>query len=279
MKKNRKNFLYGKTVVITGASGGLGFSIAKYLINEYNCEIIGIARNEQKILNAIDTLGENKTHFSYKIFDVSVYQNWLNFVDYLNNQNIKIDVLINNAGFMLPFEKFELNTDGEIESIIKTNFSAVVYSTKALIPLLKQSKNPAIVNVSSAAGLCPVVGQSMYCATKHAVRGFTETLQQEYKKTIYIGGVYPGFIKTDIMSNIELNNKDKKLVEKLMMPLQKATKKIVKRISKKKKKTVIGLDGGYMNFCGRYFPKSTTAIITKVLSSAKLEMFKDLTDK
>lgn len=278
MKRKNKNFLHNKTVIITGASGGLGFSIAKYLIEKYNCKIIGIARNEQKILKAINTLGEYKSQFIYKIFDVSVYENWVSFVKYLNDEAIIPDVLINNAGFMLPFEKFELNDDIEIEKIIHTNFSAVIYSTKALIPLIKKSKTPAIINISSAAGLCPVAGQAMYCATKHAVRGFTETIQQEYNKKIYIGGVYPGFIKTDIMNNVNLSNKDKKIVEKLMMPLDKATKKIVKRITKKKKKTVIGFDGGYMNLFGRFFPKTTPTIITKVLKASKLEMFKNLTD-
>ena len=80
------------------------------------------------------------------------------------------------------------------------------------------------------------------------------------------------------MSGVNLNSKDKKLVEKIMMPLDKATKKIVKNISKKRKKTVIGFDGGYMNFFGRLFPKATPSTITNVLKASKLDMFKDITD-
>ena len=132
--------------------------------------------------------------------------------------------------------------------------------------------------MASAAGLCAVVGQSMYCATKFGVKGFTETIQQEYKKQIYIGGVYPGFIKTDILNRQNNKNKDNKLINKLMMPVNKASSKIIKGISKRKKRIVIGFDGRSMSFFGRLFPKLTPSIITSVLKSSKLDLFEDVFD-
>ncbi|MBQ7236282.1 MAG: SDR family NAD(P)-dependent oxidoreductase [Clostridia bacterium] len=271
-----KSWLYNKTVLITGASGGIGFSVAKLLIEKYDCKIIGIARNESKMLKAIETLGEKKKNFSYHLFDVSVKENWQKFYNYLTDNKIMIDLLFNNAGFMLPFAKFEKYSESEINEIIKTNFIANLTSINTLLPIIKQSKTPAIVNVCSAAGLCAVVGQSMYCATKFAMRGFTETLQQEYKRQIYIGGVYPGFIRTDILNRQSDDAKNNKLINKLMMPLDKATKKIVKGISKKKKRIVMGFDGCSMSFFGRLFPKMTPNIITGVLKSSKLEMFNEV---
>ena len=271
-----KSWLYNKTVLITGASGGIGFSVAKLLIEKYDCKIIGIARNESKMLKAIETLGEKKKNFSYHLFDVSVKENWQKFYNYLTDNKIMIDLLFNNAGFMLPFAKFEKYSESEINEIIKTNFIANLTSINTLLPIIKQSKTPAIVNVCSAAGLCAVVGQSMYCATKFAMRGFTETLQQEYKRQIYIGGVYPGFIRTDILNRQSDDAKNNKLINKLMMPLDKATKKIVKGISKKKKRIVKGFDGCSMSFFGRLFPKMTPNIITGVLKSSKLEMFNEV---
>ena len=271
-----KSWLYNKTVLITGASGGIGFSVAKLLIEKYDCKIIGIARNESKMLKAIETLGEKKNNFSYHLFDVSVKENWQKFYNYLTDNKIMIDLLFNNAGFMLPFAKFEKYSESEINEIIKTNFIANLTSINTLLPIIKQSKTPAIVNVCSAAGLCAVVGQSMYCATKFAMRGFTETLQQEYKRQIYIGGVYPGFIRTDILNRQSDDAKNNKLINKLMMPLDKATKKIVKGISKKKKRIVMGFDGCSMSFFGRLFPKMTPNIITGVLKSSKLEMFNEV---
>ena len=272
----KKNWLYNKTVLITGASGGIGFSVAKLLIEKYNCSIIGIARNEQKMLTAIESLGDKKANFIYKLFDVSVKENWQDFYEYLIKNNVKIDVLFNNAGFMLPFAKFEKYTEQEIDEIIKTNFIANLVSIKTLLPIIKQSKSPAIFNVCSAAGLCAVVGQSMYCATKFAMRGFTDTLYQEYKKEIFVGGIYPGFIKTDILNRQTESAKNNKLINKLMMPVNKASKKIVKGMAGKKRRIIMGLDGKPMSFFGRIFPKLTPTLITGVLKSSKLEMFDEV---
>ena len=275
----KKSWLNDKTVVISGASGGLGFSIAKSLIENYGCNIIGIARNEKKLLAAIETLGDNKNKFSYRLFDVSVKENWTEFYNYLNENDIKIDVLINNAGFMLPFKKFEKITDSEIDEIIKTDFASVVYSTKALLPLIKRSNTPAVVNVSSAAGLIAVVGESMYCATKFAVKGFTETLHQDYKKKIYVGGVYPGFIKTDILSRQVEDAKNDKVLGKFMMPIEKATKKIVKGVHGKKRRIVFGYQARSMSLLSRLFPKTGAGIIAKVLKMSKFELFDEVFDK
>lgn len=269
----KKSYLFNKTVVITGASGGLGFSIAKKLIEKYNCKVIGIARNETKLLQAIQVLGNKKNNFSYQLFDVSIKENWIKFYNYLIENNIKIDILINNAGFMLPFAKFEKYSEKDIEEIISTDFLSVVNATRILLPLIKQSKTPAIINISSAAGLCAVVGESMYCATKFALKGFTETLQQDYKGELYIGGVYPGFIQTNILNRQNGKAKDSMLVSKFMMPLDRSTNKIIKGISRKKNRIVFGFQARSISFLVRLFPKFAPSIIAKVLKASKLDMF------
>lgn len=270
-----KSWLKNKTVVITGASGGLGFELAKALIIKYDCKIIGIARNEQKLLNNIEKLNNKKNNFIYKIFDVSINENWLEFKNYLIENNIKIDVLINNAGFMLPFSKFENYSVNNINEIINTNFLSATYSVKALMPLLKKSKNPAIINVSSSAGLCSVVGQSMYSASKYALRAFTECLSIE-NKDIYVAGIYPGFIKTDIFSKQKCDDKSIKLINKFMMPVNKASKKIIKKINRKRKKIVIGFDGKLLNFGGKYAPFLFPKSMKKVFKISKLDIFNDI---
>ena len=274
----KKNWLNGKTVVISGASGGIGFNISKILIEKYDCKIIGIGRNEEKFLKNIQTLAEKKENFSYKLFDISVKDNWLNFANELANQDRKVDILINNAGFMLPFLKLDDITDSDIKEIINTNLTSYVYSTKYMLPILRKSSNPAIINVSSAAGLSPVVGESLYCLTKFGVRGFTETLQQDFHKKIYVAGVYPGFIKTNLMDRMEISNKQNGIIDKVMMPVEKATKKIVKGISKKKKRIILGLDGKSMHFLYRLFPKKGPGVIRGVLKASKLEMFENIFD-
>ena len=274
----KKNWLQHKTVIISGASGGLGFNIAKKLIFDYNCNVIGIGRNKEKTYSNIETLKDKKDKFTCYFFDVSVKENWINFYNDLTEKGVSVDALINNAGFMLPFKTFEKCTDEEIEEIINTNFTSYVNSTKILLPLLKKSTTPAIINISSSAGLCAVVGESMYCATKYAVRGFTETLIEDYKKKIYVAGVYPGFIKTDILNRMSVSDKNNKAILKMMMPIDKATKIIVKKISKKNMRIVLGFDGKSMGFFARLFPVFTPSVITKVLKKSRLELFSDVFD-
>lgn len=274
----KKCWLYNKTVVISGASGGIGFNVAKILIQKYDCTVIGIARNEEKLLKARETLQDKKDKFLYKIFDVNIKENWENFAKYLTENSIKIDILFNNAGFMLPFTKLENLSDKDIEDIINTNFKAYVYSIRILLPLLKQSSTPSIINLSSVAGICAVVGESMYCATKFAVKGLTETLIQDYKGKIYVAGIYPGFIRTNILHRMSVNDKENKLIQKVMMPVEKATSTMVRKIARKKKKIVVGLDGNSMNIAMRLFGRIAPNIVTKALKLSKLDLFNDVFD-
>lgn len=274
----KKCWLNNKTIVISGASGGLGFNIAKRLIEKYNCNIIGIGRNEKKFISNIEKLGDKKNNFKYFLFDISNKENWLNFAQTLEKDNVIPDVLINNAGFMLPFQKLQQISDNDITEIINTNLTSYVFATKIMLPLLKKSSTPAIINVSSAAGLCPVVGESLYCLTKYGVRGFTETLQQDYKKQIYVGGIFPGFIKTDLMDRMEISDKNNGIIDKVMMPVDKAVKKIVKKIARKRKRIVLGFDGKSMHFLYRMMPQKGPSIIRSVLKLSKLEMFEDIFD-
>ena len=274
----KKNWLKNKTVIISGASGGIGFNVSKLLIQKFDCKVIAIARNLEKLNSAKQSLGDRKDNFIPYPLDVSVKENWLNLVEFLKENNIQPDVLINNAGFMLPFLRYENYTENEIEEIIDTNLKSVLYSTKVLLPLLKQSSTPAIINVVSAAGLCAVVGESLYCMTKFAVRGFTETLIQDYKGKIYVAGVYPGFVKTDILNRMSINDKENSLIQKLMLPVEKASKNIVRGMQKGKTRMVMGFDGRSMSLFGRLFPKFTPSLVRKVLRISKLDIFEDINE-
>ena len=274
----KRNWLKNKTLIVSGASGGIGFNVCKLLIEKFDCKIIAIARNEEKLNIAKQSLGDKKDNFTPYPFDVSVKENWLKLADFLQENDIKPDVLFNNAGFMLPFLRYENYTDQELEEIIDTNFKSVLYSTKILLPILKQSSTPAIINVASAAGLCAVVGESLYCTTKYAVRGFTETLIQDYKGKIYVAGVYPGFVKTDILNRMSINDKENSLIQKLMLPVEKASKKIVRGMMKRKTRMIMGFDGRSMALFGRLFPKFTPSLVRKVLRVSKLDIFENIND-
>ena len=163
------NWMNNKTVIVTGASGGMGKGVAEDLIKEHGCTVIGIARSEEKMKKVVEELGDYADKFSYKLFDVSVEQNWLDFVDYLKENDIKPDILINNAGILPKFDRFQNYSIEYIEKAMNINFYSAVYSIHALLPLLLESPAPAIINVDSSAALMTLAGTSVYSAARLSV--------------------------------------------------------------------------------------------------------------
>ena len=270
--KYNKNWLKQKTVVITGASSGIGAEISKLLVEKYNCKVIGIARNETKMQNFAKSLGcEN---FSYYLFDVGKEDEWCDFSKELQNKNIKVDLLINNAG-MLP--QFKRAVDGNIEqtkNVFETNFFSAIYAYKHIYENLKKSQTPSIVNICSSDALCPLVGTSLYASSKGAMKNYFEAMQVEENKNMYIGIIYPGFVKTNIFNN-QKNEKDK-IVDKFSMKPEKMGKKIVNSIKKCKKRKVIGVDAKLMACMYRFFPKFSLKFFAFVLKKAKIKLYKDV---
>ena len=129
-------WLHGKTVVVTGASGGMGAGIAGTLIKKHGRTVIGVARNEKKMLKFIDELGDSYAkQFSYKLFDVSKKENWENFYQELRDNGVKVDILINNAGILPKFKRFDKYSYEEIDMAMNINFYSSVYSVKTMLPL------------------------------------------------------------------------------------------------------------------------------------------------
>ena len=135
-----------KTVIITGASSGIGKMLAERLIKERNCKVIGVARSEKKMINFVEELGDYSKNFSYRLFDVSSYDNWQAFHDWLVENDIKPDVLINNAGVLPRFDRLMNYTKEEIDESINIDFYSAAYSSKIMLPLLMKSETPAIIS-------------------------------------------------------------------------------------------------------------------------------------
>mgnify|MGYP004641249907 CR=1 FL=1 len=269
----KKNWLYEKTVIITGAGSGFGKLLAKKLITKYHCRVIGIGRTAQKLEKVREESGEK---FSFCTFDVSIEQNWIDFAAYLTENNILPDILINNAGILPHFEKFELCRAGAVENTIATNFFASVYSFRHISPFLKKSDTPAVINVSSSAALAEVVGTSAYSASKSALASFTKILALE-NPDMFISLVMPGFSDTDIFRSQNTGDqKQSSLIKKVCSNPDKFTDKLIKKLKKGKKRIVLGIDAHLMSFFGRFFPSLTNKAIRAVLKKSGLEVFSDV---
>lgn len=274
MARYKRKWLYHKTVVISGASSGMGREITKILINKYNCNVIGIGRNESKMVSLLEELGENKPLFSYKLFDVSIEQNWIDFKDYLVSNHINIDILINNAGILPPFKSSDKFSTSEVRQTFDVNFFSCIYAIDTLRPIIESSTTPAIINISSSSALCPIVGGSVYSATKGALKNYTEALRAESKGELYVGLICPGLVKTDIFRN--QTRKKHNIVDLISMKSTTASRKIVRGIKNQKRRYVIGIDAKFMDILYRIFPRSSVGFIKSVLKASKLDLFNDI---
>ena len=265
----RKLDYKSKVVVLSGASSGIGKSLATELIKKHNCLVFGIARNEQRLNAVKNELGENFVPFP---FDVSNNENWLNFADFLKNSGLRVDILINCAGILPSFSDFENAELCDFEMVMDINYFSQVYACKALIPYINDLG--AIVNISSSSSLCPFATVGSYCASKSASTAFSICLAHELKR-VSVSAVMPGFVKTDIMKNqANLNSKEKSLIDKFSANPTKVAKRILRRVGARKKRIVVGIDAHLMSFLYRFFPRLGPKIISSFLKNSGLELFK-----
>lgn len=284
----KKYWIDNLNILITGASSGIGRELTKLFVLKHNCHVIGIGRSEEKFKKFKSDLGENASNFEYVCMDVSIEDNWVQLRKKLIDKNI--DVIINNAGILPPFESFErlihrIKEDNDLDSkgglhlqehvgrVIDTNFMSSVYCVGYLMDILEKSKSPAIINVSSSAGLCALPGISIYTASKSALKNFTESLACE--KKYYVGLICPGFTLTDIFRN-QTRDTGGKLIKRFASSLNSMTKKIYRGILKKRRLGVYGMDAKFMWRTYRMCPKNSLRFLTKVLKKSNLDLFKDV---
>lgn len=269
-----KNWLDNKTVIVTGASSGMGKGITEKLIKEHGCKVLGVARSEKKMEALVAELGEYASQFSYQLFDVSVRENWENYVAYLNENGIKPDVLINNAGILPKFDRFEHYSVEDIEKAMNINFYSAVYSMHALLPLLLESSSPAIINIDSSAALMSLAGTSVYSASKAALKALTESMREEMRGRCYIGIVCPGFTKTDIFRNQgSSDEKAQKMLNMVSTSCERMVKLIMNGIGRQRSLMVFGPDAGFMNYFGRLMPVTGGRLFSAVMKASKLPLF------
>lgn len=260
-----KNYLLNKTVVLTGASSGIGKEMSKMLVQNYGVKVIGVGRSEEKLFALKEELGDN---FTYYPFDVSNKANWEIFATQLKTDGVRPDLLINNAGAFPQFSTFQKAKSETVERILENNFLSSVYGVETLMPLL--GKNGGIVNICSSSALCSVVGTSAYSASKSAMKGFTECLMME-EANRYVGIIFPGTTSTELFRNDD-NTKNSALDMVAMKP-QKMAKKILKKIAKRKKRAIVGWDAKAMNLTAKLAPVWGLKIICWVMRKSKSKVF------
>ncbi len=271
------NWICNKTIVITGATSGIGRELTKLFVTKNNCKVIGVGRREEKFKELIGELGEFASNFEYHLFDVSVEDSWKDFAQKIEGKGVS--VVINNAGVLPKFSSFENASKSACPEkylgTMDTNFNSIVYSAYYMMPIIEKENEPAFVNIASSSALCPLVGTAIYSASKSAVKNFVEALRLE--KNYYVGLICPGFTKTEIFRNQA--SKISGIVGKVAMHQTRMSKKIYKGILRKKKRLVLGVDAKFMDIGYRWFPRTTPRLISWILKSSKIKLFDDVFKK
>lgn len=174
-------------ILITGASKGIGFELAKLFAQEDNNTVIGIARSKDLLNNLKnECIKLNlKTKFIALVFDLNDPENiQKNLKKEIEQYFNSIDIIINNAGYLVnkPFSETNLS---DITDIFNINFISPSLLIQALLPLIKNSSSKHVVNISSMGGFqgsAKFSGLSFYSASKAALASLTECLAEEYKE-------------------------------------------------------------------------------------------------
>lgn len=198
--------LEGKTILITGASSGIGASTAKEFArtSPKNLKLILTARRidslKQVAAEIKEEVGDGVQVLPVKL-DVSNPEEINNFVPSLPAEFKEIDVLVNNAGLVKGVAQAPNIAAEDMKVMFDTNVTGLVNMTQAILPIFKKRPEGGrgdIINIGSIAGREPYPGGGIYCATKAAVKSFTEALRKELISTrIRIIEIDPGQVETE----------------------------------------------------------------------------------
>ena len=187
--------LRGASVAITGAARGIGYATARAFVAEGATVFIGdldadLARTAAKELGCSGTGVDVRSRES--------------LAEFLAGIEPPLQILVNNAGIM-PAGRFAEESDAVTDAIVDVNLNGVLRATKLALPGMLERGSGHIVNVASYLGEIPAAGLATYCATKHAVVGFSEALRDELADTgVTVTTVLPSAVRTDLVSGVKL---------------------------------------------------------------------------
>ena len=268
-------------VVITGAGSGIGRALAVRLSKE---PISGIAIsdvNQESLVETEKLIANTGPKITAHRVDVSKENEVSAYADTVKNEHGRVTHLINNAGVALGGTVGEVSLD-DIRWLMGVNFWGVVYGTKFFLPLMEKEDSAHIVNFSSIFGVIAPPGQATYCASKFAVRGFTEALRHELEgSNIAVSVIHPGGVKTNIAltarigEGVELTeeeieekrNKENRNLDRTT-PDQ-AAEIIVRGIKARNPRILIGWDARLISIITRMFPRRYFSVLD-LLSGGRL---------
>lgn len=263
----------GKVIVVTGGGNGMGRELVLQLL-EKGSHVAAVDINMTG-LEETKVLSGNNHNLSLHQVNITDKEQVNALVSEVMSFHGTVDGIVNNAGIIQPFINLVDVYDDTIERVMNVNFYGTLYMVRAFLPELIKRPEAHILNVSSMGGFFPVPGQSIYGASKAAVKLMSEGMAAELRDTnVAVSVVIPGGIATDIKKNSNIQsdvNKEaaKGSNSKLILTPEKAASLLIRAIETEKTVTYIGKDCKVMNGLYKFSPKLAGKLIAKVLDPNK----------
>jgi NAD(P)-dependent dehydrogenase (short-subunit alcohol dehydrogenase family) len=182
-----------KIALVTGASSGIGEATAERLAKA-GYKVYGTSRRGARA---------EKRSFEMLALDVTSDKSVEAAVNEVMRRDGRIDLLVNNAGFGVAPAGAEESSIDQARSIFETNFFGLIRMTRAVVPHMRRQGNGRIINIGSVLGFLPMPYGALYAATKHAVEGYSESLDHELRtRGIRVSVIEPAYTKTPFDANL-----------------------------------------------------------------------------
>lgn len=188
----------GKSVIVTGASSGIGAATAKALAAA-GAKIMLAARREDRLKALAKQIGGE---VKWRVTDVTNHADMLALGEDAIKAFGKVDVIVNNAGIM-PLSPLANRRVAEWDQMIDVNIKGVLYGIDAVLTHMLERKEGHVINISSVAGLMTNPTSAVYSGTKHAVKAISEGLRKETAGVIRVTTIYPGKVNTELGFSIK----------------------------------------------------------------------------
>lgn len=263
MVQNRN--LNNKIVVITGASSGIGVTLAMDVAKNGGVPVL-LARSTEKLQTAVEEIQQiTGVKASYFSLDVTVQEAVEDTFNEIFRRFSKVDVLINNAGYAI-FDTFIDAKLEDVKGMFDVNVFGLIACTKAVLPQMLQEQRGHIINIASQAGKLATPKSSIYSATKHAVLGITNSLRMELTGTnVFVSAVNPGPIKTAFFERADATGNYEKNVEKFMLEASFVSNKIIELMINPKREINLPFWMGIGTTVYQLFPNLVEKIAGKKL--------------
>ena len=262
-----------KVIVVTGAGAGMGRQVCLELLNR-GAIVVGVDINESGLAETTKLAGPNSNNLSTFKVDISSQSEVAALAEKVISKNGHVDGLINVAGIIHKFKGVaELSYD-DFHRIFGVNFYGTVHMVKEFLPYLLKRDEAQILNVSSMGGYVPVPGQTVYGASKAAIKLFTEGLRSELQNTnVGVALLFPGAVNTNISINsgavtaseaqaMAGSAKKFKMTDQVL-----AGKLIVDAFEKNRFHAFVGSDAKTMDRLSRLAPERAAKLIQKQMAS------------